>query len=249
MKNIMSSELYKVRKSKITLITGLVLLATVLLMFGMMGMVQLLIGDIEGIGMTAVDSFASFPTGEFYYVFVALFAGGLIATEYTTGTVRQVVSRGTARWKIALGQYVVLAATMTVLTFGAALLRSVVCGVIWEFGSVGAGKCFMILLGWIAVIWSYAAFSVLIAHLTRSGGLSIGINIMVLLGGDMAALILSQVTKSEFFYKYWLTSVQNSALNYEQPFIEQLGFIGILFAFGAICIGLSILLFSKRDIS
>lgn len=250
MLDIMKSEFYKVRKSKVTFVTALCLLgiagieiAAFLYAKFAGGVWAEIMEDTRGL-----DIYSSFASGTFYLVFVALFVGGMISNEYTNRTVRQVVSRGASRVQIALGQYIALSTAMTVITIIPAALSSFVASVIWQFGTVSPGRFLLIVLGQLAVIWSYSAITMLIAHLTRSGGLSIGINIMLLLGGSVGAEVLSLLTKKEFFMTYWLLNIQNEALDYAVTAASQGKMIVILFVIGVIFAALGIVRFKIRDI-
>ena len=88
----------------------------------------------------------------------------------------------------------------------------------------------------------------LIAHLARSGGLSIGVNFMMLLGGSVAAMFLTTFTKNDFFNTYWLTNIQFEALNYTSTVASQGKFVVLLFLIGAVFTILSLVRFKIRDV-
>ena len=250
MLDIMKSEFYKIRKSKVTFVTALCLLGIAGIQIAVF-----LYAKIKGgvwmemfKGTWGLDIYFTFATGTFYLVFVALFVGGMISNEYTNRTVRQVVSRGASRVQIALGQYIALSTAMTVITVIPAALASLVASIIWEFGTLSAGRIALTFLGQILLIWSYAAITMLIAHLTRSGGLSIGINVMLMLGGSTAAMALSMLTKKEFFETYWLLNIQSEALNYTETVASQGKFVAILFVIGVIFTILGVIRFKIRDV-
>ena len=172
----------------------------------------------------------------------------MISNEYTNRTVRQVVSRGTSRVQIALGQYIVLSTAMTIMTVIPAALSGAVATIFWEFGSISAGRFLLTLAGQVLLIWSYSAITMLIAHLTRSGGLSIGINVMLMLGGSTAAMVLVQLTKKEFFMTYWLLNIQSEALNYANPIMKQGRFVALLLVIGVVFTALGVARFKMRDV-
>lgn len=250
MSDIMKSEFYKVCKSKVTFVTALCLLGIAAIQI-----IAFLYGKFAGgiwgellAGTQAVNIYAGFASGSFFLIFVALFVGGMISNEYTNRTVRQVVSRGASRVQIALGQFIALATAMTVMTIVPAALSSIVAGLCYDFGSISVGRFTVLLLGQLVVIWSYSAITMLIAHLARSGGLSIGINIIFLLGGATASSVLEVLTKKEFFYTYWIENMQVLALDYSQKLAQQCKFISILFVLGLVCLILGIVRFKVRDV-
>lgn len=251
MLNIIRSEFYKVRKSRITFVTALILLGIAGIQLAAY-LVAAIAGGIWSEIMSSIlgiDVYATFSTGTFYLVFVALFVGGMVTNEYTFSTVRQMVSRGVSRVHIALGQYIALSTTMTIITVIPAAICAIAATMYNEFGNISPERFVLVLLGQIIVIWSYSALSMLIGHITRSGGLAIGINIIILLGGGIATLVLDTLTKKDFFSTYWLTNVQQEALDVYISAAQQGKFISILFVFGVVCTALGVLCFQKRDIN
>ena len=250
MLDIIKSEFYKVRKSKVTLVTALCLLGIAGLNIAVMLYAQIKGGVWLEVmeGTQGFEVYFGFASGTFYLVFIALFVGGMISNEYTNRTVRQVVSRGTSRVQIALGQYIVLSTALTIMTVIPAALSGAVATIFWEFGSISAGRFLLTLAGQVLLIWSYSAITMLIAHLTRSGGLSIGINVMLMLGGSTAAMVLVQLTKKEFFMTYWLLNIQSEALNYANPIMKQGRFVALLLVIGVVFTALGVARFKMRDV-
>lgn len=250
MLDIMKSEFYKVRKSKVTFVTALCLLGIAAIEMGAF-LYGRFAGGIWGeilSGTLGVEIYSGFTTGSFYLIFVALFVGGMISNEYTNRTVRQVVSRGASRVQIALGQFISLATAMTIITIIPAALASLMASLCWEFGVISVQKFLLVILGQIVVIWSYSAISMLIAHLTRSGGLSIGMNIMLLLGGAMAVQMLSILTKKDFFMEYWIENMQHNAVASWSDTQTQVKCIIILFIIGVVFTVLGIVRFKVKDV-
>ena len=250
MLNIVKSEFYKVCKSKVTLVTALCMLGIVAIQIGAFVYGRLAGGIWEEMlsGTEAISIYAGFAGGSLFMIFIALFVGGMISNEYTNRTVRQVVSRGTSRVHIALGQYIALATAMTVITIVSAARSSIVAGLCYNFGSITPGRFALVLFGQIVVVWSYAAITMLIAHITRSGGLSIGINVMFLLGGEMAASVLYMLTEKEYFMTYWIGNMQVFAVDYSLEVAKQCKYIGILFVIGVICLILGVVRFKIKDV-
>lgn len=250
MVNIIKSEFYKVRKSKVTFVTALCLLGICALELAFYIGCKLAGGDMAKIvsDTKGIEQYASFATGTFYLVFVAIFIGGMISNEYTNRTVRQVVSRGESKVGIALGQYIALSTAMTIMTVAVAAVLGIVCGAIWQFGTISVGRFLLILLGQIATVWSYSAICMLLAHIARSGGLSIGLNFMLLLGGNTVTSLLSVWLEKEWISKYWLLNVQYEAINYTESMASQGKNIAILVGVAIVFAVLGIVCFKKRDI-
>ncbi len=247
--NMMRSEWYKVLKSRVTWVTFFVFLGLAAIQIAACVYAKCRGGDWEMIlGRNGLSVFSTYPSGTFYFLFVALFVGGIVTSEFTTGTVKQMVSRGVSRAQIVVGQYVALCLAMTVITWIPAMLLLGVYSAAWGFGSISVARFLLLILGQFIVIWSYVAISMLIGHITRSGGLSVGINLMILLLGTMAASIASMLLEWDWLLEYWLISLQEKSLNLEYGVGVQCKCMLILLAVGAACVGASVLIFQKRDV-
>lgn len=247
--NMMRSEWYKVLKSKVTWVTLFVFLGMAAIQIMAVAYAKWKGGDWDVIlGRNGLSVFSTYPSGTLYFLLVALFVGGVVTSEYTTGTVKQVVSRGVSRTQIVFGQYVALCAAMTVITWIPSMLLMGVYSLAWGFGSIAVARFLLLILGQLVVIWSYVAISMLIGHVTRSGGLSVGINLTILILGTMAASIASMLLEWDWVMEYWLLSLQEKTLSLEYGVGVQCKCMLILFALGAACVGGSMLIFQKRDV-
>lgn len=247
--NIMCSEFYKVRKSKVTWVTLFVFLTMAVIEIAAVAYAKMKSKDwemlLESDGITV---FSRNYTGTLYCLLVALFVGGIVTSEYTTGTVKQVVSRGMSRAQIVIAQYVALSVAITIITMIPLIVLMLVYTFSWQFGSITLGRFLLLLVGRIVVIWNYAAISMLIGHITRSGGLSIGINMIILLIGSMAVTVVSALMKWETLPDYWLLNMQSEALDYTSGVGLECKYILLLLLLGVVCTGLSVLVFQKRDV-
>ena len=180
--------------------------------------------------------------------------GGLLSGDYSTGAIKQIASRGVERKRIILGQYFVVSIWITGITFVAALLRALVATAFWGIGE-GLTPLNLLLmnLGWFAVIWSYSAFAVLVAHFVRSSMLSLVIHICFFIGGNIVVMIVSILVNNDriadFIYDFWPTHLLDHALDFGQTPAAQLGYIALLLVLGGVCLALCMWLFEKRDVA
>ena len=251
MRDIIKSEFYKVRKSVVTKVTAICMLAIAGVQILGYLYAKLSGGIWEEIfqGTRGCDTYAYFCTGSFFLVFVAMFIGGMITNEFAHGTVRQMVSRGVPKFKIALGQYLALSVNMTVIALIPAILLMAVGTACWGFGSVSVPRFLLIVFGQLAVIWSYTGISMLIAHITRSGGLAIGLNILFLLGGSLATQILAVLTEQDWIWEYWILQMMSGAVNRTLEWEMQFQYSAILIVLGIVCTVLGTLRFHMSDVN
>ena len=258
MGNILKSEFFRVRKSGITLGIAIFYAVTTLGWMIIYTVEKMNEKDIQDISDFLLDfgfrNFSSFPSGTLYYLILAFFVGGMVAGDYTTGAIKQIASRGVPRRKIVLGQYIVLASWMTILTLIAATIRALIVTLYWGVGEgFTVTNLLLVDLGWIAAIWSYSALAVLVAHFVRSSMMSIVLPICLLVGGNMAVLIFCAILNdeklSDRIYGLWISNVQQKALDYTIPTLHQLGYIGLLCLLGVVCLFLGMYVFEKKDVA
>lgn len=250
MMDIIKSEVYKVRKSRNTLVTSIIMLAIAAIGIGVYITMKILGGEYEKLfrGENVADIYASFSTSSFYFIFVAMFVGGVVSNEFTFGTVRQVVSRGTKREYITIGQFLALSAVIHIITIICSAITALAYGVLYGTNGADIQDFLVVFAGQAVVVWSFSAFSMLIAHITRSGGLAIGINLLIVLGGEVAVTVLAFLTKNNIFTDLWMSTLQQKSIDLTITMAERLKCWGILGAFGIVCVVISVIIFRKRDV-
>lgn len=251
MLDIIKSEIFKVRKSKNTFVITIILLAIALLNCAVYGYMKILGGEYEKMfsSTNAAEIYVGMTVGSFFLIFVALFVGGVISNEFTFGTVRQVVSRGTRREKIAIGQYVSLSLAIHIVSIICSVVITAVYVMLYGMNGAEWKDFALVFIGQTIIIWSYSAFSMLIAHITRSGSLAIGVNILILLGGEVGVMLLSFITKKDIFQELWLTSLQADSISLTATTTERMRGWGLLALFGVVCVVVATVLFRKRDVN
>ena len=125
MMNIISSEFYKIFKSKIFYGISIILLAMNIIAFCVTVFVQKsarFSPEIKAqMRETGISSYqGSYGGGDIIFYIILVFVACLITAEYENGSIRQMACHGIARWKLVLGQYIAMSAviTMILVAFG-----------------------------------------------------------------------------------------------------------------------------------
>lgn len=144
--------------------------------------------------------------GSIVVLLTVIVAAGIVAAEFSQGTIKMLLSRPVKRWKILTSKYV------TVMLFGALLMLvgfvvSVVCAylffqagtgqeLVWNGKEVVAasiwGKGLYMLLLSFGNVFMTATFAFMIGSVFRSSSLAIGLSLFIYFMGNTVVMILSQ---------------------------------------------------------
>lgn len=199
----------------------------------------------------------------FILIFVAVVAAGIVSQEFGTGTIKMLLTRPVARWKILLSKlftsiifglllYVVtiaFSALVGAILFGTDITidLAVVDGVIEEQSSfenylktlgLSFGSFFMSIF-----------FAFMIGSIFGSSSLAVGLTLVITF---MGSSVVSFLGKYEFMKYIWFANDLNQYAPYSIKNIEDLtlGFsIGINVVYAIIFLAVSFIYFMKRDVT
>lgn len=197
-------------------------------------------------------------------IFAVVVAAGIVSSEFGTGTIKMLLTRPVARWKILLSKLVTVLLFGFVL-FGFAVALSSLLGLVL-YGTTSSVELQFVdgaiqeISPWSAMLehtlLSFGDFfmsiiiAFLIGSLFKSSSLAVGITIVLMTMGSLIVMLLSRFD----FVKYiWLTHTdltQHAAGG--QPFVEgtTLGFsIVVLVVYAIIFLAITFITFQKRDVT
>lgn len=246
--NVISSEFYKIFKSKVFFVISIILLV-----FNAIGTISTIViknsvSFTEDRLATGIDNYAGSFDGDIIFYFIFIFVACLITAEYSNSTIRQMVGHGIARWKLVLGQYIAISSVITVMLIVFASLNLLSDSILNQFGKVDIFDFILMNLGTICMIWSISGLGTLFSYLFKSSGITIAISLFFLILCSLAAQLLTFLTKNDVFFKYTLSSMRSVIIDFsstpEDIAKYTFGFLLIAIAtvFG------TIILFTKRDI-
>ena len=244
MLNVITSEFYKIFKSKVFMILSVVLLT----MFGIILASNLYYGEAAQQLSTGISSYQEIYGQDITYYLILIFVTCLITNEYTNGTIRQMACHGIARWKLVVGQYIAmyLAIVCILVLFGAAY--SLVSTIFNEFGEVNFIALLGMSIGTLCMFFGVAGIGTLLAYLFKNGIAATLMGILFVLSKDLLAYLLKALTKSSIFTSYSFSNMRRIILDYTSSPKEVFICSGIFLAVGVMTIVGSCLLFSKLDI-
>ncbi|WP_153730992.1 ABC transporter permease [Sporosarcina obsidiansis] len=201
--------------------------------------------------------------GSLVVLLTVIVAAGIVASEFSQGTIKMLLTRPVKRWKIMTSKYI------TVLLFGILLMFigfivTIACAYIlfpagggqelkWDGNavvslSVWGHGLYMLILSFANVIIT-ATFAFMIGSVFRSNGMAIGLSLFIFFTGNTIVLLLAkyEIVKYLVFTHMDLTVYENG-----YPFIEGMTItfsLTVLAVYLVIFLVISYMVFTKRDIT
>ncbi|WP_410506427.1 ABC transporter permease [Haloimpatiens sp. FM7315] len=253
MTNIISSEFYKILRSKIFYVISIVLLAINVIAFAIAEFVQksdrFSIEVKSNILNSGLGGYPRSFDGDGILYIILIFTVSIVAANYTSGGIRQMACRGIARWKLVLGQYIAVSSiiTITMIVFG--VIGVILNTIVHKLGSVDTLSFIWMNLGLICIFWSITGLGFLISYIFKSAGISIVIFFLLIIGLKLASSILVTLTKNDIYAKFSLSNMKNTIIDLTSKTQEVLIFSIIFLAIGVISVLGSMLVFTKRDVN
>ncbi len=201
--------------------------------------------------------------GSIVVLLTVIVAAGIVASEFTQGTIKMLLSRPVKRWKILTAKYI------TVNLFGVLLMLigfvvSVICAyilfsagdgqaLVWNGKEIVAasiwGKGLYILLLSFANVFVTATFAFMIGSVFRSSSLAIGLSLFSYFMGNTVVLFLAkyEIVKYIVFTHMNLTMYESGSMFVEgitMPFS-----LAVLAVYLVVFLVISYTTFMKRDIT
>ena len=201
--------------------------------------------------------------GSIVVLLTVIVAAGIVASEFSQGTIKMLLSRPVKRWKILTSKY------LTVILFGILLMLigfvvSIICAflffqsgsgqeLVWNGkevveASVWGNGLYMLLLSF-GNVFVTATFAFMIGSVFRSSSLAIGLSLFIYFMGSTVVMILSQyeIVKYIVFTHMDLTIYQSDFRIVEgmtMPFS-----LAVLAVYLVVFLVISYTTFIKRDIT
>ena len=195
----------------------------------------------------------------FLAIVLIVLAGGIVAGEYTNGTIKFLLINPVARWKILTAKYAVLLQMALVLLAVLFLANFITAGIIFGFdgltvpmlrvvnGAVVRSSPFLFmasryLLGAVGMV-VLATFAFMLSALVRSQALAIGLGLSLYFGGWTAVLLLRYLG---FYQARYILFANTNIINVASG---ATGFVqhGVLFAVINIAVHMVVFLLTAWD--
>ncbi|MCM3612217.1 ABC transporter permease [Planococcus sp. MERTA32b] len=196
-------------------------------------------------------------------LFTVIIAGGIVASEFSQGTIKMLLTRPVKRWKILTSKYIttmlyaiLLAIVLFIVT---ALAGLIFFGIgdgtflTWNGSEVVEGSFWLEGLKMLALsfasVWIIGTFAFMLGTVFRSSSLAIGLSIFLMFTGIQAVFLLAdyEIVKYYLFTHTDLTQYYTGFIPVED--ITMTMSVIVLIVYFIIFMAISYLTFGKRDVT
>ncbi|NMM63042.1 ABC transporter permease [Clostridium sp. P21] len=251
MMNVISSEFYKIFRSRIFHVVSVILLAMNVIAF-----VSILIerstslstGTKHRMMETAISSYQESYSADFIFYMILIFVACMITAEYSGGNIRQMTCHGIARWKLVFGQYIAMSSAITIILLGFGILNLLSTIMLFQLGQVDAAAFIRMNIGMICMFWGTAGIGAFLSYLLKNEGITIIISILLVASSSFIVSLFTLITKNDAFKRYSLTNMRSTIVNLNSKPEDVVNYSIAFLLIGIVTIFASSLLFSKRDV-
>lgn len=196
-------------------------------------------------------------------LFTVIVAGGIVAAEFSQGTIKMLLTRPVKRWKILSSKYIatmlyalLLAIVLFIVTALAGLIFYGISDgtyLVWNGSDVVEGSFWLEGLQLAALsfasVWIIGTFAFMLGTVFRSSSLAIGLSIFLMFTGIQAVFLLAdyEIVKYYLFTHTDLTQYYTGFMPVED--ITMTLSVIVLLVYFLIFMAISYLTFGKRDIT
>jgi ABC-2 type transport system permease protein len=248
--NVISSEFYKIFKSKVFYVISAILLG--MNMLYLVSVFKQKLNSSSGVNEqmleTGISGYQSFYSADGFLYIILIFVAFLITAEYANGSIRQMACHGIARWKLVLGQYIAMFSVITIMLLGFGILNLLSTTILFQLGEVDGAVFIRMNIGMLCMFWGMSGIGAFLSYLFKNGGIAIAISFLTILGGNFIVGLLNLLTKSDIFSMYSLTNMRKTIVNFASKPEDVMKCSIVFFLIGIATILCSSLVFSKRDV-
>lgn len=242
--NVISSEFYKVFKSRIFYVISIIFLAMNCISLAASLYLKLK-GQMNTTGFSMYQE--SYGQDLAFYV-ILMFVVSLITSEYTNGSIKQIACHGIARWKLVLGQYIAMSSSITIILLSFGVLNLFIYTILYRLGEANAVSFIRMNIGLICMFWAMSGIGTFLSYLIKSVSVSIIVSILLVIGSNFISGLLTVLTKNDVFTTYSLASMRKTIINFNSQPEDVIKCSIIFLLIGIASLLGSSLLFSKKDI-
>lgn len=248
MNNVISSEIYKICKNKFFYAVLIILFSINILGF-IFGIKEKFNGINDNTLVTGISNYNGCFNEDGIFYIILIFVAFLITSEYSNGSIRQMACRGIPRWKLVLGQYIAMAATLTVALFTFGIINLVIFTLLFQLGEVDIGVLIRMNFGLLCMILGTTAIGTFLSYLIKNVGITILASICIVIGSPIFVDVLVQITKNDLFTMYSFSNMRKTIINFASNPQDVMNLSLLFLGVAVVFIAASSILFSKRDIA
>ncbi|SHK08620.1 ABC-2 type transport system permease protein [Clostridium amylolyticum] len=250
MMNVVSSEFYKIFRSKIFYVISIILFT------------MNVIGSVTSVfekksasfspeikaQMSGIPSYQVSYGADIIFYIILIFVACLITAEYANGSIRQMACHGIARWKLVLGQYIAISSVITMILLSFGILNLLSGTILFQLGEVDAVAFIRMNVGMLCMFWGIAGIGTFFSYLFKNGGITIAISVLLIISGNFIVHLLTLLTKNDIFTRYSLANMRKTIIDFTSKPEDVVKCSIVFLLIGMAAILGSSLLFSKRDV-
>lgn len=247
--NLISSELFKIWKGKVTYVVGILFVVIALLQavvygsFAASANMEVEITGILGI-LTPLE-------GDFSYIIISIFITIIVCQDFSTGSIRQIIGKGSRRANYVFAKYIAMILVVAVFMLAASIIDFIafsMIGEVGEFSSEVIVQLVIFALGAFSMILGYTAITEFICIVFKKNTITIPLNLLFIFAGGIVAQLTYYLTENEKFYRYWLPNMSASFGDFDIAIEEKIIYIAVFLGLAVVFSSLSAIIFTKRDI-
>ncbi len=245
MMNVISSEIYKIFRSKIFYAISILLFIMNVFDCGM----TIYKGPCGNEVINGLSKYqASYRQDLIFYV-ILTFICCLITSEYLNGSIKQIASHGIKRWKIVIGRFISMSLVITLIWVIVGVINLLVVSMKYGLGSANLSSIIYMNIGLFCMIIGVSGVGTLISYLFKNSAISIGISFLFVMSKNLISSLLTSVTKNDVFMNFSISNMRNIITNLSSNSGDVLKCSIVFLSLGIITIVMSSILFSIRDIN
>lgn len=247
--NLISGELFKIMKSKVTYVTAGIFVVMAVLQMVVYKMAETMNDNIGE--LTGIAGFVSPLDGDFSYIFLGIFITIIMCQDFSTGSIRQIISKGVSRTTYVFAKYVAMVLVAALLMAFYSLICFIGCSIIGGVGELNqevVKYLLLYVLGALCMILGYTAITEFVCILFKKNTITIPINLLFILAGGLISQLAFYLTQNKVCYKFWLANMSASFTSFEVGFGEKLLYMEIFVVLASVFLWWSVFVFKRRDI-
>ncbi|QUW20553.1 ABC transporter permease [Sporosarcina sp. Marseille-Q4063] len=208
---------------------------------------------------TIVDAYG---TMSLVTLFTIIASAGIVASEFSQGTIKMLLSRPVKRWKILTSKYVTIilfGLSLTVLVYVFTIISAFIFfpsaegnSIIWSgtdlaLTAIWGKSAYMMFLSLVNVI-VISTFAFMVGSVFRSTSLAVGLSIFLFFSGTIIVMFLEKFEIAKYiFFAHDLTQYE---LGFKMLDSNTMAFsVAVVLVYAVVFLAVSYFTFSKRDVT
>ncbi|BCN32708.1 ABC transporter permease [Anaeromicropila herbilytica] len=250
MMNVITSECYKIFRSKILYVISIILLSiNVIQMIALIYVKKTSTVTAKLLEeMSGINGYQGSYNADIVFYIIVIFAACLITAEYANGSIRQMACHGIARWKLVLGQYIAISSVVTVILITYGLINLLSSTILCQLGDIDMNAFIRMNLGMICMFWGVSGIGTFFSYLFKNSGITIAISVLLILCGNIIAQAATLITKNDIFLTYSLSNMRKTIIDLNAKPEDVITCSMVFLIIGIATMIGSTLLFAVRDV-